>query len=101
MIKKIFCKKVDEIKSAEWDIEVPDLKLKEESGLKVRYQELFFQNIFLIMKNIYGLMLMHGSILGKRLNYILKDVKMKTSIATQQIELMEEYSRVNGFLEVC
>ena len=54
MIKNIFSKKVDEIKPADWDIEVPDLKLKEENGLKVKYQELFFQNIFQIMKNIYG-----------------------------------------------
>ena len=60
MNKKNIIKKVDEIKSAEWDIEVPDLKLKEENGLKVRYQELFFQNIFQIMKNIYGLIVMLG-----------------------------------------
>ena len=53
--KQKLSKKVDEIKSAEWDIEVPGyLKLKVKNGLKAKYLEHFYQNIFLVMKNIYG-----------------------------------------------
>jgi hypothetical protein len=52
--KSILEKKVDEIKPADWDIEVPDFKVKGKEWLKAKYQELFFQNIFLIIKNIYG-----------------------------------------------
>ena len=46
--------KVDDIKSAEWDIKVPAFKVKGKSGLKVKYLEPFFQNIFPVMKNICG-----------------------------------------------
>ena len=46
--------KVDEIKSAEWDIEVPGYKIKVKNGSKVRSREPFYQNTFLTMKNIYG-----------------------------------------------
>ena len=58
--KKSLSNEVDEIKSAEWDIEVPGYKIKGKEWLKVKSQELSYQNIFLIMKNIYGLIVMHG-----------------------------------------
>ena len=48
--KKILLEKVYEIKSAEWDIEVPDFKVKEKNGSKVKSLELFFQDIFQIIK---------------------------------------------------
>ena len=46
--------KVDEIKKAEWDIEVSTLKVKGKEWLKSKFQELFCLNIFLIIKSIYG-----------------------------------------------
>ena len=52
--------KVDEIKSAEWDIKVPNLKLKKRNGLKAKFQEHFYLNIFQTMKNICGLIVMLG-----------------------------------------
>ena len=52
--------KVDEIKSAEWDIEVPQSKVKKRNGLKAKFQEHFYLNIFQIMKNICGLIVMLG-----------------------------------------
>ena len=53
-------KKVNEIKNAEWDIEVPGYKVKGKEWLKSRSQELFCLNTFLTTKNICGLIVMHG-----------------------------------------
>ena len=39
--KKLLKPLVKEIKKAEWDINVPDYKIQEENGLKVKYQEHF------------------------------------------------------------
>ena len=36
------------------------IKLKVESGLRVKFLVHFCQNIFLVLKNIFGLMQMHG-----------------------------------------
>ena len=58
--KKILSKKVDEIKSAEWDIEVPAFKVKGKEWLKSQVSRAFYQNIFLVMKNIYGLIVTLG-----------------------------------------
>jgi hypothetical protein len=52
--------KVHSIKKADWDIEVSSFKVRVKNGLKVRYLGRFYQNIFLTMKNIYGLMQMRG-----------------------------------------
>ena len=46
--------KVDEIKKAEWDIEVSSLKVKGKEWLKSQVSEHFCQNIFPVLKNIYG-----------------------------------------------
>ena len=46
--------KVDEIKSAEWDIEVPNNKIKGKDWLKSQVSRAFCQIIFQITKNIYG-----------------------------------------------
>ena len=46
--------KVDEIKSAEWDIEVPDFKVRGKEWLKSQVSRAFCQSIFLTTKNIYG-----------------------------------------------
>ena len=75
--KSILSSKVDEIKPADWDIEVPNFKIKGREWLKSQVSRAFYQNIFLTIKNIYGLMQMHGSILGMLLSYILKVVKTK------------------------
>ena len=53
-------KKVDEIKNAEWDIEVPGYKVKGKEWLKSQVSRAFYLNIFLPMKNICGLIVMHG-----------------------------------------
>ena len=50
--KNILSKKVKEIKKAQWDIDVP--------GYKAKYQEPFYQNIFQVIKSIYGSIVMHG-----------------------------------------
>ena len=52
--KNKISKKIDEIKSAEWDIEVPGYKVKDKEWLKSQVSELFCQNIFLTTKNICG-----------------------------------------------
>ena len=52
--KEKLLNKVDEIKPAEWDIEVPVTRLKIKNGLKVKSLEHSCQNIFLITKNICG-----------------------------------------------
>ena len=62
--EKLF-KNVDEIKLAKWDIEVPENKIKEENGSKVKFRELFFLIIFQVMTNIYGSIVMHGSMIGR------------------------------------
>ena len=46
--------KVDEIKSAKWDIEVPEYKVKGKEWLKSQVSRAFLPNTFLNMKNIYG-----------------------------------------------
>ena len=51
---KILSSKVDEIKMQSGILKFHQLKLKEKNGLKVKFQEHFYPNIFLIMKNIYG-----------------------------------------------
>jgi lipopolysaccharide biosynthesis glycosyltransferase len=57
---KILEKKVFKIVKAKWDIEVPDYKIKGREWLKSQFLELFYQNIFQVLKNIFGLMQMHG-----------------------------------------
>jgi len=57
---KILEKKVYKIVKAKWDIEVPEYKIKGRGGLRVKFPEHFYQNIFLVLKNIFGLMPMHG-----------------------------------------
>ena len=52
--KKILSKKVDEIKPAEWDIEVPTIKVLGKEWLKSQVSRAFLPNIFQIMKSIYG-----------------------------------------------
>ena len=52
--KNILTKKVDEIKNAEWDIEVPSFKIKGKECLKAKYLELFCLNISHLTKSIYG-----------------------------------------------
>ena len=52
--KEKLLNKVDEVKSAEWDIEVPNYKVKGKEWLKSQVSRAFYQNIFLITKNIYG-----------------------------------------------
>ena len=44
--KEILCKKVDEIKSAEWDIEVPAFKVKGKEWLKSQVSRAFLPNYF-------------------------------------------------------
>ena len=68
--------KVDEIKSAEWDIKVPDSKIKGREWLKSQVSRAFLPKYFPIMKNIYGLIVMLGSMIGNLLSFILKRVKM-------------------------
>ena len=55
--------KVYSIKKAEWDIDVPFYK-KKRNGSRVKFRELFYQNIFQNLTNFYGSIVMHGSILG-------------------------------------
>ena len=52
--KNLLLKKVDEIKPAEWDIEVPAYKVKGKEWLKSQVSRAFCQSIFQIMINIYG-----------------------------------------------
>ena len=52
--KEKLSKKVDEIKSAEWDIEVPAFKVKGKEWLKSQVSRASYQSTFQIMKNIYG-----------------------------------------------
>ena len=53
--KKLLEPLVKEIKKAEWDIKMfLIIKFKEENGLKVKYQEHFYLNIFQSMRNIFG-----------------------------------------------
>ena len=52
--KEKLSKKVDEIKLAEWDIEVPDNKVKGKEWLKSQVSRAFLPKYFQIMKNIYG-----------------------------------------------
>ena len=68
--------KVDEIKTAEWDIKVPDSKIKGREWLRAKYLGLFCPNIFQAMKNICGLIVTLGSMIGNQLSFILKRVKM-------------------------
>ena len=44
--KEKLSKKVDVIKSAEWDIEVPNFKVKEKEWLKSQVSRAFLQNYF-------------------------------------------------------
>ena len=48
--QKKLLEKVDEIKPAEWDIEVPGYKVKGKEWLKSQVSRAFCQNIFLITK---------------------------------------------------
>ena len=57
---KILEKKYTKLSKQNGILKFQNIKLKEESGLKVRYQELFYQNISQVLKNIFGLMLTHG-----------------------------------------
>ena len=59
--KNILKKKVDEIKSAEWDIDVPAFKVIGKEWLKSQVSRAFLAKIFSrIIKNICGLIVMHG-----------------------------------------
>ena len=57
---KILEKKVYQIKKAEWDIEVPGYKVNGKEWLKSQVSRAFCQNIFQNLKNIFGLIVMHG-----------------------------------------
>ena len=57
---KILEKKVDQIKKAEWDIEVSDSRIKGREWLKSQVSRAFLPKYFPGIKNIFGLMLMHG-----------------------------------------
>jgi len=70
--KEVLSKKVDEIKKANWDIEVPAFKIKGKEWLKSQVSRAFLKIIFLDIANTCGLMQMHGSIRGKQLIYILR-----------------------------
>ena len=52
--KESLLKKVDELKSAEWDIEVPNYKVKNKEWLKSQVSRAFCQSTFQIIKNTYG-----------------------------------------------
>ena len=52
--KQKLSNKVDEIKSAEWDIEVPGFKVRGKEWLKSQVSRAFYQSIFQITKNICG-----------------------------------------------
>ena len=58
--KNILSKKVNEIKKAEWDIEIPMLKHLGKEWLKSWRQEPLYQNTFHTMKSIFGLIVMRG-----------------------------------------
>ena len=73
---RLLSKKVDEIKSAEWDIDVSAFKVKGREWLKSQVSRAFCLNIFQIMKNIYGLIVMLGLIIGTVLNYISRHVRV-------------------------
>ena len=84
--KKNLLQKVDEIKPAEWDIEVPGYKVKD-------------KGIFLIIINIYGLIVMPGSMIGNQLNFILKLVKMVNLELLKQLVLVIELQlKLAGYL---
>ena len=51
--------KVDEIKKADWDIEVSAIKVRKRMA-KSQASRAFYQNIFQIIKNFYGLIVMYG-----------------------------------------
>ena len=55
--------RVSSIKKAEWDIDIPFYK-KGKEWLKSQISRVIYQNIFLIMKNIFGLIVMRGLIHG-------------------------------------
>ena len=74
--KKTLSLKVDEIKNAEWDIEVPGFKVRGKEWLKSQVSRAFLPSYFLIIKSIYGLIVMLGFKSGHLLNFILKLVKM-------------------------
>ena len=46
--------KVDEIKSADWDIKVPEFKVKGKEWLKSQVSRAFLTNYFPNYENIYG-----------------------------------------------
>ena len=58
-------KKVDEIKKAEWDIEVDRSKIKGREWLKSQVSRAFIPEYFQTTINIYGLIVMPGSMIGK------------------------------------
>ena len=64
--KQKLSSKVDEIKSADWDIEVPSFKVKGREWLKSQVSRAFLPKYFPGYENICGLMQMPGSIHGKR-----------------------------------
>ena len=68
--------KVDEIKSAEWDIKVPDSKIKGREWLKSQVSRAFLPKYFPSYENIYGLIVMLGSMIGNQLSFILKRLRM-------------------------
>jgi hypothetical protein len=63
--KNILIKKVDKVEKANWDIEIPLIKLEEKNGLKAIFQKHFYLDTFQDLKNIYGLMPTLGLIPGK------------------------------------
>ena len=58
--------KVDEIKSAEWDIKVPESKIKGREWLKSQVSRAFLPKYFPNYENIFGLIVMPGSMIGKQ-----------------------------------
>ena len=62
--KEKLLSKVDEIKPAIWDIEVPDYKVKDKEWLKSVVSRAFLPKYFPNYKSIYGLIVMHGSTIG-------------------------------------
>ncbi len=52
--KENLLNKVDEIKSAEWDIEVPEFKVKGKEWLKSQVSRAFLPKYFPNYENIYG-----------------------------------------------
>ena len=68
---------------------------------RVKFHEHFYQTTFPNLKNIYGLIAMHGLTLGKQWIYILKLVKTENwELLSQSVQDIEFCQELSGYLKL-